>query len=176
MNTTTINDAETARKVADKIVTLMTSITEQKSAQERVMDAVVARYATVIDTLNAELKELQAAFQKYLKKAANQKALFDEGNRSGHSTLATFGYRDSAPALKALQGKLTDVAAALHKEGKKEYLTIEEPKVSINIPAIKAANLGAGALANLGLRWEVKTNFFIEPTNGTVTSARTAKA
>lgn len=29
---------------------------------------------------------------------------------------------------------------------------------------------------DLGLRWEVKTNFFIEPTNGTVTSARTAKA
>ena len=110
------------------------------------------------------------------KKTANQKALFDEGNRSGHSTLATFGYRDSAPALKAMQGKLSDVAAALHKEGKKEYLTIEEPKVSINIPAIKAANLGAGALADLGLRWEVKTNFFIEPTNGTVTSARTAKA
>ena len=64
----------------------------------------------------------------------------------------------------------------LHAQGKKEYLTIEEPKVSINIPAIKAANLGAGALADLGLRWEVKTNFFIEPTNGTVTSARTAKA
>lgn len=76
MNTTTINDAETARKVADKIVTLMTSITEQESAQEREMNAVAARYATVIDTLKAELKELQAAFQKYLKKAANQKALF----------------------------------------------------------------------------------------------------
>ena len=75
-----------------------------------------------------------------------------------------------------MQGKLADVAARLHAEGKKEYLTIEEPKVSINIPAIKAANLGAGALADLGLRWEVKTNFFIEPTNGTVTSARTAKA
>ena len=42
MNTTTINDAETARKVADKIVTLMTSITEQESAQEREMNAVAA--------------------------------------------------------------------------------------------------------------------------------------
>lgn len=92
MSTTTINDAETARKVADKIVTLMTSITEQESAQEREMNAVAARYATVIDTLKAELKELQAAFQKYLKKAANQKALFDEGNRSGHSTLARYDY------------------------------------------------------------------------------------
>jgi hypothetical protein len=122
MNTTTINDAETARKVADKIVTLMTSITEQESAQEREMNAVAARYATVIDTLKAELKELQAAFQKYLKKAANQKALFDEGNRSGHSTLATFGYRDSAPALKAMQGKLTDVAVA-HKTGEDSGLS-----------------------------------------------------
>lgn len=176
MNTTTINDAESARKVADKIVTLMTSVTEQESAQEREMNAVAAKYAAVIETLRAELKEQQAAFQKYLKKTANQTALFDEGNRSGHSALATFGYRDSAPALKAMQGKLTDVAARLYREGKTEYLTVEEPKVSINIPAIKAANLGAGALADLGMRWEVKTNFFIEPTNGTVTRATTAKA
>ena len=176
MNTTTINDDETALKVADKIVTLMTSITEHDSAKEREMNAVAERYAAVIDTLEAERKELQAAFQQYLKKSANQKALFDEGNRSGHSTLATFGYRDTAPKLKAMKGKLDDVAARLYAEGKKEYLTIEAPKVSINKPAIKAANLGAGALADLGLRWEVKTNFFIEPTNGTVTSARTAKA
>lgn len=176
MNTITITDAETARKVADKIVTLMTSITKQESAQEREINAVAARYAAVIDTLKTELKELQSSFQKYLKKTANQTALFDVGNRSGHSSLATFGYRDSAPALKAMQGKLTDVAATLHARGKYEYLTIEEPKVSINIPALKAANLGAGALADLGLRWEVKTNFFIEPTNGTVTRATTSKA
>ncbi len=174
--TTTITDTETARKVADKIATLMTSITEQKSALEREKNAVDARYAAVIDTLEAEKKELQAAFQKYLKKTATQTALFDEGNRSGHSTLATFGYRDSAPALKAMKGKLTDVAARLFAEGKIEYLTIEEPKVSINIPAVKAADLGTGALADLGMRWEVKTNFFIEPTNGTVTGAATAKA
>lgn len=176
MTTITITDTETARKVADKIVTLMTSITEQESALEREKNAVDARYAAVIDTLEAEKKELQAAFQKYLKKAANQTALFDEGNRSGHSTLATFGYRDSAPALKAMKGKLTDVAASLYAQGKKEYLTIEEPKVSINIPAVKAADLGTGALADLGMRWEVKTNFFIEPTNGIVTGATTAKA
>lgn len=176
MSTPTINDAATARQVADKIVTLMTSITEQESARERELQAVSARYAAVIDTLKGELKELLAAFQRFLKKGAHQAALFDAGNRSGHSSLATFGYRDSAPALKAMQGKLSDVAARLHAEGKREYLTIEEPKVAINLPAVKAANLSAGALADLGLRWEVKTNFFIEPTNGTITRATTAKA
>ena len=51
MTTITITDTETARKVADKIVTLMTSITEQESALEREKNAVDARYAAVIDTL-----------------------------------------------------------------------------------------------------------------------------
>ncbi|MGN0868043.1 MAG: host-nuclease inhibitor Gam family protein [Akkermansia sp.] len=176
MMTTTINNAETARKVADKIVTLMISITEQKAAQERELNAVTAKYSAVTDTLKAELKDLQGALQKYLKKTANQAELFDDGNRSGHSSLATFGYRASAPALKAMQGTLADVAARLLADGKREYLTIEEPRVSINIPAIKAANLGPGALADLGLRWETKTNFFIEPTNGVITRASIATA
>lgn len=176
MKTSLINSPAQAREIADRIVTILTSITEQESAREREKNAVDARFDTIISTLKDEAKTLQSAFQAFLKKKDNQSLLFDEGNRSGHSTLATFGYRDSAPALKALQGKVSDVAERLYKEGKTDFLTVEAPKVSINLGRLKEAQLGPGALADLGLRWDVKTSFFIEPTNATVTGASVAKA
>lgn len=174
---TKINTPEEARAIADKIVTLLQQVSQMDAAKEAEKNAVDTKYATLKEPIEKEAKELQSAFQKFLKKPANQDALFDEGNRSGHSTLATFGYRDSAPALKAMNGKLADVADKLYKEGDHRFLTINETvKVEINQPDLKAANLKTGALADLGLMWAVTTKFFIELTNKAITPAKRAKA
>ena len=173
MNNTTINNADEARATADKIVTIMTSITEFEAAREREKNAVDARFDALIQPLKTDAETREKALRLWLKKSANQDAVFDDGNRSGHSSLATFGYRDSPPALKALHGKVSDVADRLYKEGRTEFLTVEAPRISINIGRIKEASLGAGALADLGLRWATKTTFYIEPRNATITRTTT---
>lgn len=174
---TKINTPEEARAIADKIVTLLQQVSQLDAAKEAEKNAVDTKYATLKEPIEKEAKELQKAFQNFLKKKGSQEALFDEGNRSGHSTLATFGYRDSAPTLKAMNGTLTAVADKLYKEGDHRFLTIDETvKVELNQPALKAANLKTGALADLGLMWSTTTKFFIELTNKAITPAKRAKA
>lgn len=174
---TKITTADEARTVADEIVTLLQSITRLEAEKEAEKNAIDAKFATLRKPQEERAKELQKAFQTYLKKKGAQEELFDEGNRSGSSTLAVFGYRDTPPSLVALGGgKVADVAAALHDKGKAEFVLVEQPKISLNIPAIKAANLGTGALADLGLCWKTTTKFFIELKNKAVTATKTATA
>lgn len=176
--TTEIKTPEEARETADAIVTLMTQITANKSAEETEKQAVARRYADINAPLESAAEEKQKALQKYLKKSNAQAALFTPGLRSGESALATFGYRDTPRTIAALNGSLAAALKALHEKGKVEYLLIEQPpvKLSVNTAAINTAQLGDGALADLGLKWSFKTKFFIEPKDAAVTRAATATA
>lgn len=129
-----------------------------------------------VSAVEEEAKELQKAFQNYLKKEANREKLFDPGARSGRSTLARFGYRDTPRTLAALRGKLADVVKGLWAMGKRQYVCAAEPKLTLDTAAIAKAKLTDGQLADLGLVWSSKTNFFIEPANQEITPATTAKA
>lgn len=174
MTTHTIDTPEAARKAADEIVTLLTAISEKKAAQETEKNAIDTRYAAIVEPLDARREALQKELQKYLRSTAARKALFKPGCRSGESALATFGYYDTPPKLAALKGKLEDVARALYKAGRTEYLTVPEPKVAINEGKIKEAALGDGALADLGLRWRFATKFYVQPRNKEITGAARA--
>lgn len=176
MDKYTINTPEEAKAAADKIVTIMQQVTQQDAQREAEKNAIDVKFDTMKKPLEEEQKELLAALKKALKKQAMQKELFDEGRRHGHSTLATFGYRDSAPKLAALNGSIKDAVAKLYREGNTEFLIIGEPKVDISEDKIKEAKLKTGALADLGFCYKVTTNFFIELSNKEVTEAARSKA
>lgn len=175
---TTITTPEEARAAADAIVTLMTQISANESAEETEKQDVARRYENINAPLKADAEDKQKALQKYLRKESAQKALFTPGLRSGESSLASFGYRDTPRTISALNGTLPAALKALHEKGKVKYLLIEQTpvKLSVNIPAINTDQLGDGALADLGLKWSFKTNFFIEPKDATITRAATSKA
>lgn len=176
--TNEIKTPEDARALADSIVTLLTQISANESASEREQQAVAKRYAAINEPLEADAKEKQQALQKYLKKESARAALFSPGLRSGETALAVFGYRDTPRTIAALNGSLSAALKSLHEKGKCDYLLIEQPpvKLSLNMAALNTAQLGDGALADLGLKWSFKTKFFIEPKQGTITKASTANA
>lgn len=176
MDKYTINTPEEAKTAADRIVTIMQHVTQLDAQREAEKNAVDVKFDTMRRPLEEEQKELLAALKKALKKQAMQKALFDKDRRHGHSTLATFGYRDSAPKLSALSGSVKDAVAKLYREGKTEYLIVGEPKLDISEDKIKEAKLQTGALADLGFCYKVSTNFFIELSNKEVTEADRSKA
>ncbi len=72
--------------------------------------------------------------------------------------------------------KLDDVAAELYAKGKTQYLIIPPPTPAINAAAIKAAGLGPGALADLGLRIVTPSSFYVEQRDKVITGAATVKA
>jgi len=176
MNKPTIQHAEEAREVADKIVTLMQAVSELKIRKEAEKNALDKKYATRISAVEAEEKELQKALQNYLRKETHRENLFDKGTRSGHSTLARFGYRDTPRTLAALRGKLADIVQTLWATGKHQYIRATEPKLSLDESAILKAQLTDGQLADIGLKWSSKTNFFIEPLNQEITKTSTTRA
>lgn len=176
MNKYTIHTIDEARETADKVVTLMQSVSELKARKEAEKNAVDKRFAAQIAAVEAECKEWQKAFQNFLKKDSARDALFDKGARSGRSVLARFGYRDTPRTLSALRGKLSDAVKALWATGKRKYVRAAEPKLSLDEAAIVKAGLTDGQLADLGLMWSQKTNFFIEPVNQEITRTSTSQA
>lgn len=169
MNKYTICDVEEAREVADKVVTLMQSVSELKARQEAEKNALDRRFAAQLAAVEGEAQALQRALQAFLRRAENQEALFDAGARSGRSALARFGYRDAPRALTALRGRTADVARALWEAGERRFVRAAEPRLSLDAAAVARAQLSDGQLADLGLMWSTKTRFFIEPLNREIT-------
>lgn len=176
MDKYTIKTKEEALAAADKIATLMQQLTALSAQQEAEKNAIDVKYQTMKQPLDDDCKELLTAFKKALKKQAMQAALFDADTRHGHSTLATFGYRDSAPKLCALQGSVKDAVARLYASGNTKFLIVGEPKVDISEDKLKEAELGTGALADMGFCYKVSTNFYLELNNGEATPATRSKA
>ena len=176
MNKHTIQNADEAREAADKIVTLMQAVSELKIRKEAEKNALDKKYATRAAALEEEERELQKTLRNYLRKETNREKLFDKGTRSGHSTLARFGYRDTPRTLTALRGKLADIVKTLWTTNKRQYVRATEPKLSLDETAIIKAQLSDGQLADIGLKWSSKTNFYIEPINQEITSTSTTQA
>lgn len=166
-----------AKDAADEIVTLTNSKTSLAAEMEAKLAEVRATYAPALEQLDGRLKERTAALKSYCTRKGVAARLFPEGRKFAESPIARFGWRDSAPSLKTLDTKeqLGTVAARLAAAGRVDFVIMPEPKPEINKPAIMAANMSAGELAELGLRIVTPSTFYIEARDRVVTPPTTSR-
>lgn len=177
MNTKIETDSA-AFEAADVIARLSISLTGLQADMENQLAAVRAKFQPSIEQAEAKRRELLAMLKNYCARKAAVGTLFVNGRRCSESTLARFGWRDSAPSIKPLETKtkLEDVAAELFRTGHTEYVIAPEPKYTINKAAVLNSGLGPGALADLGLRIITPTTFYVEPLDKSVTAATTSRS
>lgn len=162
--------------LADEMATLLQAISAQEASQETEKNQIDMKYETLIAPLQKRYDEIEAGLKKYLKKTAAQKELFDEGNRSGHSALATFGYRDTPDKVSALSGTKEAAIQKLVDSGNEEYVIVVEQPDKIILVEDKLKLLPADELAKLGFRLTHDTKFFFELRNAVITERKSSKA
>lgn len=171
-----VESPEKFRELADELATLIQSISTQEASQEAEKNNLDKKYECLLSPLKNRVEELEAGLKKYLKSKDAQAALFDEGNRSGHSTLATFGYRDTPDKVAALSGTKDAAIQKLVESGNTEYLIVVEQPDKITLIEDKLKLLPPEKLAELGFRLTHETKFFFELRNAVITERKSSKA